>query len=1215
MKHATALDRLVRIMMLTGLMLATCAVLFGQVDTGEILGVVKDQSGAVVPGANIKLTNEGTGFTVTAISSSSGSYTFSPLKIGTYSVEVAKTGFKTVTQPHVSVSVQQQVVVDITLPLGSVSQTVQVTSAPPLLQTQNGSVGQVVEARQINDLPLNGRNFTFLAQLVAGASMANIDGRGLNQSGSFSANGARPAQNNYLLDGLDNNSNQVDFLGGTNYVLLPPVDAIQEFKVQTADYSAELGRGAGAVLNGTIKSGTNQFHGDAWEFLRNDKFDAANFFENTAHIQKGEYRQNQFGFALGGPVIIPHIYNGKDKTFFFVDYQGTRIRQGQPFTSTVPTALEASSGFTNLSDLINDQFTSPSATRTDALGRVFPLGTVFDPATTRAVTAGQVDPVTGLPVQTTGFVRDPFYQGSLVGVKNFTSPSQLALLNHLPSSRLDANAIKLLQLYPAANGPGLFNNYTNNPALQNQIDQSDIRVDHNFSDKDQMFGRVSFALNSLFSPAPFQGVADGGGFNAGYQQNPTLSTVLSETHSFSPTLINEARVGVNREATSRVQPNAYTLGIPAQFGIQGIQQVPQNGGLPAFSISGLTGIGSSSFLPSDEPNQTTQATENLTKVYGEHTFKGGFEFQHIKQVFYQPAWSRGQFSFDGTYTEVPSTGGGNTGLAQLLLTPMASTVPGGINNVGGADQVYASNLPNVDLTRNYYAGYFQDDWKVRQNLTINLGLRYEYFDPGVEVFNDFAAFRDGPPGQAQFILPQAKCNQNLLSPAFLTSFQKDGIQKVCSSNATLITAEKTDFGPRAGFAYTISPRLVVRGGYGLFYGADEQPQVHSSQNYPFDIEQQFFNPNPGNPITYPNGEIGTFENGFSGIPLTPLGITGTGATPLQGDEFHYLSPYTESYNLTFQYQLSANQTVSLGYVGNQAHHLGTEPGANTIQDIAPPSANPQAFVPFPDFQRNATYEFTEGNSYYHSLQATFERKFSNGFNFLADYTYSKCRTDARTLLTGDIGGYRAAGVPGFGIQGDYALCDFDIPQVFHLSGGYALPLGSGHRLLGHSKGVVNQIVAGWQTHWILTLEDGQPFTVGCPIGTSAGLGCNALLTGQNIYAGAHDVNQWINAAAFANPAPATSVSQTDYAVLGGASTQALGPGYHRLDFSLFKDFRTSESTRLEFRTEVFNLTNTPQFGLPSFRDFTNPSTFGRITSVRDGANDPREIQFALKFYF
>src|SRR5271157_440262 len=373
-----------------------------QVDMGSVSGTVKDPSGGVIPGATVTLTNEGTGISISTTSGSVGEYTFSPVKIGRYSVSAEIKGFQKVRQKNVTVDVQQKVVVDLSLPVGQSIETVIVDAAPPALQTQEASVGQVIEEQAINALPLNGRNFTFLAQLSVGVTQGQQDTRGLGASGSFSANGTRPAQNNYLLDGMDNNTNLVDFLNGTAYVVRPPVDAIQEFKVETNDYSAETGRSAGAVLHATVKAGTNQFHGTVWEFIRNDKLDAANFFENAGGIPKGEYRQNQFGYTIGGPIR-------RGKTFFFGDYEGTRIRQALTSTNTVPTALERSSGYTNLSELL-----SQGGTRTDVLGRTFALGQVFDPSTTRVVSCGVADPVSGvtapcgsMPAGTQlGFVRE-----------------------------------------------------------------------------------------------------------------------------------------------------------------------------------------------------------------------------------------------------------------------------------------------------------------------------------------------------------------------------------------------------------------------------------------------------------------------------------------------------------------------------------------------------------------------------------------------------------------------------------------------------------------------------------------------------------------------------------------------------------------------------------------------------------------------------------------
>src|SRR3984885_5483874 len=650
--------------------LALPAGTFAQVDQGSITGTVKDTSGGSIAGAQVTLTNQDTGVTQSMTTNASGEYIFAPIKIGTYSLTAEFQGFQKVQKTNVSVNGHQKAPADITLPAGAAKETVVVNEAPPALQTQDASVGQVIEEREVKSLPLNGRNFTFLAQLSAGGTQAQADTRGLGQSGSFTANGLRPAQNNYLLDGLDNNANLVDFLNGTAYAVRPPVDAIEEFKVETNDYSAEMGRSAGAVLNATIKSGTNQYHGSAWEFLRNDKFDAANFFENSGGIPKGEYRQNQFGATFGGPIK-------RDKTFFFMDYEGTRIRQAVPYTSTVPTALERSTGYTNFSELLTQ-----GGTRTDALGRTYALGQIFDPSTTRAVTCGVPDPVSGItapcgsnPAGTQlGFVQEPF-------------PG-----NIIPASRLDPNAIKLLNLFPAPNLPGLFNNYASNPVLSNNADQFDVRIDHNISQKDSIFGRVSYVDNPTFIPGPFGGIADGGSFSTGDQEARSVNTVVSETHMFSPTLINEARAGYNRISASRLQPNANTSGIPAEFGIEGIPQGNSNGGLGSIFITGLTTLGSNQYLPSIELSTTSQFTDNLTKASGRSTYKVGFQYQRLGFNILQPPSGRGTWSFSGVYTEVPSTTGGNTGLAQMLLTPIPGTVPGAADFVGGADQVQASNI-------------------------------------------------------------------------------------------------------------------------------------------------------------------------------------------------------------------------------------------------------------------------------------------------------------------------------------------------------------------------------------------------------------------------------------------------------------------------------------------------------------------------------------------
>lgn len=1186
--------------------LLTCSAA-AQVDTGSILGTVKDQSGAVIPKAKVTLTNEDTGVTFVTTTGPDGNYVVAPLRIGAYKISVEATGFQKVEQEHASLSIQQRLVVDFTLNPGTLLQTIEVIAAPPQLQTQDASVGNVVAGGAVNNLPLNGRNFTFLAQLSAGVNIMQQDARGLSASGSFVANGQNYDQSNYLLDAIDDNSDQVDFLNGTSYSYRPSVDAIQEFKIQTSNYSAEFGRAAGAILNASVKSGTNQFHGDAWEFVRNSSLDAANFFENSSGEIKGEFRQNQFGASIGGPLTIPHVHNGKDRTFFFVDYEGTRIRQASPYLSTVPTANETNSGYTNLADLISGQ----SGTRTDLLGRTTPLGQVFDPATTRPVTAHMVDPVTGLVATGNGYVREPF-AGNLI-----------------PSGRLDSNVVKLLNLYPPPNLPGLFNNYASHPIFKDETDQGDVRIDHRISDSDQLFVRASFSQEPSLIPGPFPGKVDGGGFNTGTNVTASTNDAFSWTHTFSPSMVNELRAGFNRVSTSRTQPSANDLSnIPGQFGIQGIPQSSLNGGLPWLSFAGLTPMGSSPWHPTWEITASFQLTENLTKISGKHTLKGGFSFQHVKNQFFQPAWSRGEWDFNGTYTEVPTTGGGNTGLAQALLTPIPATVANGIDNGGGASTIYASNISTPDATRDNYAAYFQDNWKVSPKLTVDLGLRWDFVGHFEDSFNAQTNFVPGPNlSGGEFMMMQSRCKQGL-SPLFLANTALDGISITCSNNPTLVDTDKKNFSPRIGLAYHLAPKVVLRSGYGIFYGTPTNGDTLNYLTYPYYYSFVVPATDPVHPIVFTNGSLGTLETGFTGV----AGVTNSSLAPTQGlglwgAQVNWHTPYTQDWNFMLEFQASPNQTFTLGYVGTKGTHLQMHSTSNEVTQILPPSTNYGPYLPYPLFGAGQGYMATEADSRYHGLQATFERRFSQGLNLLANYTYSKCRTDDRSPLNNNLGSYRAPLVPGFGIQGDYSLCDADIPQVVHFSGGYALPFGKGQKFLHDSTGVANQLAGGWHLNWILTLQDGQPFTVGCVGSYTAELGCNALLVpGQNVYAGKHNVNQWMNPAAFTSPPVATTIGQSDYAPLGGASTQLLGPGFHRMDLSIFKDFPIRETTRLEFRAEFFNLTNTPQFSIPGFSfpsepaapgslDYTNTVQFGKITSTRDGGYDQREIQFALKLYW
>jgi hypothetical protein len=1256
------------------LLSAQCAL--GQVDEGAISGTVQDTSGAVVANATVTLLNTDQGITLEVKTNSTGGYSFSPVRIGHYSITVVAQGFAKTTQENLTVDVAQNLQVNVRVKPGAATETVEVSTAPPQLQTEDASVGQVVSEESVNSLPLNGRNFTFLAQLGAGTQTPQADTRGNAASGAFSANGLRPSQNNYLLDGIDNNSNAVDFLNGTNYIVVPPVDAIEEFKVQTGEFSAQLGRSAGAVLNATIKSGTNSIHGAVWEFLRNDKLDAADWFEdNTPKPHKGELRYNTFGGTIGGPVI-------KNKIFFFGDYEGKRRVQGTSDLSAVPTVAERSPNgngpYTNYADLIS------GTPRADALGRMITPGTILDPATTR-FTSG-------------GWVRDPFGLSTCTSA-GLQAPTVAACpgLNQLPAGRLDANAVKLMNLYPNpnTNGTSTSANYQDSPSLYEHSNAFDTRLDFNISAKDLVFGRFSYVDDPQYIPGPFGGVADGGGFQEGLQAATSSQTVAAWTHVFTPETVNVGRVGFNHLHTSRFGPDGSTMGIPGQYGITGIQQVAENGGLPSMSIGNLQTLGSNAFLPSDEISQTLQITDDFTKILGKHSFKSGVEYQHVKFSTLQPAFSRGNFDYNGTFTDIPGNNVSNeTGPAQFLLNPIASTVAGGVDFVGGTDSMNASNISKTYDEKNYAAIYLQDDWKVNPKLTLNLGIRWDYFGPIQESNGGQANFApNGILGSSTpvYLIPATGKDNRTLSTSttanglngngFTDLLAKDGIQLVSTNEygKGLVQTQKYNFAPRVGFAYQASPKLVIRGGMGLFYNSFENqgygPNI--GENYPFVFNFGYSQSNltpssvgtsgvipisTGSPYagckTAVNGSgavtgTATLEAGLSCIDFSPAVVNASGLG-LQGLQFSYQTPLTVSANGTLQYSITRTLSAQASYVITDGQHLQSGVSTNNVSTIVPEDDSTSSLVPFKDFSHGSSYHETIGVSRYNGLQTKLEEQMSNGLTFLFAYTYSKTLSDAGDLLNGGSnGGYRAPDVPGYGPKFDRGLADFDLRNVFHFSGGYELPFGKGKKYMNTSNKLTDSLFGGWSTNWIATFQGGQPITLGCANGTTSGTGCNSInVPGQsqdlgiktNFSAASHNPVWFGNAKAFGEPCRLFDPS--DYApgktpptqpdsncipagnginILGGYNTTTTGPGYHKLDFSVFKGFQVTERISVQFRAEMFNITNHPNFNAPGFGGngvvsiggATNPTNanFGEIGSTRDGAFSSRQIQFALKLYY
>jgi hypothetical protein len=1197
-----------------------------QIDRGEITGTVEDPSGAVVPNVRILLTNDATGVTAATQSTNTGTYVFGNLLPATYTIQAESAGFEKYVVRGLYVHVQQVLTADVHLSTGNVEQNVTVTAAAPLLQAENAALGQTITNQAVNDLPLVTRDWGSLAQLSAGVSTAP-PGQPTPDSGStasayFSVNGVNVWQNDFRLDGINDN---IEVYGGnytgTNAAIVPPPDAVQEFKVQNGDFNAEFGHSTGGVVNAAVKSGTNSVHGDLWEYVRNDAFNANYFFNSGKPVP--EYRQNLFGGTIGGPVLIPRVYNGKNKTFWFFDYQGGRYILPIPATSTVPTTGMVNSGFTNLQDLIKYN----SGTGTDALGRIFPHGTVLDPATTRALPATGIDPVTGLTGTPGAYVRDPFYNCTAGGcptftgnnTTNFTSASQEALLNVLPKSRLDPNAVKLLGVYPAQTSAGLTNNFLWVPKESHDTNTYDIRIDENINEKNILFGVFNRSLYTTDVPSSLPGLAVGetGGRT---DSLPAYAWAVGYTRIFTPTLTNEMHVGMVH--SDKLQQSVYgnTFGIPAQYGILGTQQVANNGGIPPITINGLTHIGVGNYTPTLQYVWSVEGADAVTKVYRSHTFKTGLQIDDLEGDISQPPQGRGDFNFNGQYTDIPNKNSSLTGVGDLLLTPTTSIVVGGVNNVGGMSSFSGSNIAATDDHRWYWGAFFQDDWKATPNLTLNLGVRWDYFTPYAETRGFQANFvpTGGNSAPGTYYMSTKGCAV-ARSAAFNALLTASNITLNCVPDLTLGHAQKTNFAPRVGFAYRLKPNLVVRGGFGTAYGALGNLGYGGTlgTNYPFVYVQTVPSADSQHPILLPNGQPATMEAAFTQYNFQDPTINSGQGLSLYGRQYNFQTPYIETQNLTIQDQFTNHDSIQIGYVGTEGRHLDNLGYSNGNTQILPPGQNAQTSggIPFPSFARNATYETTNATSSYNSLQATYEHQLSSGLWLLANYTWSKCMTDQHTQAEQNQQ-YRAEWLPGFGIARDYAVCDTDATHLVHVAGSWDLPFGHGRQFGASANKAMDTLLGGWVVSGIYSFQSGQPFTVGCPTPTTADFGCFANLTGQSLYSGPHNYHQWLNPSAFAQPPVATTAGQVDYSPLGGSQEQVRGPHYANLDSSVMKNFHFTEAAYLQFRAEAFNTTNTPPFAQPGQLNFTT-ANFSNISSTKNsnGNNGARTLQLALKLFY
>jgi hypothetical protein len=1154
---------------------------FGQMDQGSVTGIVQDTTGAVVPSAQVTLKSIDTGLELQTKTDQNGVYTFSPVKIGNYQVSVAAPGFQTTTQSNLHLDVQQRLAVNVQLKPGAATETVEVTTAPPLMQTEDASTGQVMDTKTINDTPLNGRNWVFIAQLAAGAAPPS-GSRGAGK-GDFNANGQRAEQNNFILDGVDNNNNVVDFLNGASFIVRPPPDALAEFKVQTGAYSAEFGHSAGAVINASIKSGTNEVHGDLWEYIRNDAFDIHDFDATPGTVPK--YRQNQFGATLGFPII-------KNKLFFFGDVEANRIIFGETHSGqTVPTALMRQGNFSELLNGANNSGGKPI--------------TLYEPSTTNA------------------------------GVTPMSCNGQA---NVLCSNQIDSVAQNILNLYPLPNvgsADQTYNNYTSQSNAQDNTWQWDARMDWNISSKDQTFARFSYMHDPAVHPAPLGETLDGGSFgDTGNIINLGENFAFSETHVFTPTLSNEFRFGYNYGHFGFQNFHAYDPNFATSLGFGGVPYNPGNGGLPYVNVGGLSHFGSPQFYISNEYDNVWQVLDNVTKIVGNHALKMGVDIQHVRFSTTQPTQPRGTYNFTGVYTSQVGTANTGFGAADFLLNLMNSSA---ISNVFNSDDVRWDN-----------AGYFQDDWKVSPKLTLNLGIRYEYFQPYEERHGHQALFypTNAPVaggGTGVYLLP-AKSRNVVMAQKFLDLLAKDNISLQYSNYNPLVHGQNVNFAPRFGFAFRPNDKTVIRGGYGIFFGGLESAGYYPNlgENYPFEFDSSFNSPTsctaggscPTNGFTLETGFSNAIAQGLQNAINTPA---------LRGGDPHAKTAYSEQFNLSTEYALTNNMVATVGYVGSVARHLLVFPNPNGMVALAPngygPSPNP--LQPFPDFG-GVAYNSYQGVSNYNSLQAKLERRYSNGLSFLASYTYSHSLDDAPTPLgsTGD-GGYRGTNIIPIGY--DYASSPFDVRHRLTFNGNYQLPFGRGRRYLNQG-GVSDYLFGGWATSLTFRAQTGEPFTVySSNITNPSGASARAIRvadpfkgggTPDPSYGGSftcptkvRTLKNWYNPCSFRNPKASDITYKSDgtpntvsglaaLPYLGSSRNQIAGPGYTRVDSSLFKSFPTWHEQNVQFRADVFNLLNTPGYGEPSNTGI-GPNG-GQITGARFFQNytpDSRFFQFSLKYNF
>ncbi len=1189
--------RILQSLYFRSVLVALClAVAFSNAQTtvGSLLGTVTDPSGAAMVGTQVVLTNLATNEKRTETTDAQGLYQFVNLTPGNYSVEVEKTGFKRFLESSVTVQTQTATRINIPLEVGQLNQTVEVTEQTPLLTPESTSLGTVIDERKTDELPLNGRNPLNLVALVPsvvpqGGSMSNPNGQNPFAWGNYQIGGGMANQSMVWLDGSPVNGSYINITA-----LIPTQDSLQEFKVATNNLSPEYGRFAGGVVNFTTKSGTNQLHGTAWEYLRNKDLNANTFFNNAAGVPRGAFTQNQFGFNIGGPVYIPKILDGRNKTFFFVDYEGFRLRQGVSYTETVPTAQERGGDLSAL-----------------AASQGHPI---YDPLTTCGTGAP------GTPACAPGVA---------VGTRTAFAG------NVIPTSRINPTSLLLLNLYPAPNAAGNaqgVGNWVGNASQGGNNNETVVHIDQNVSDKQHVTARYSYWGNINLPEDPLHnGICQ----DRCTETFNTNNFVLGDTYSFSPTTIMDIHLSYQRFDYNRIPETlGYDLtqvGWPASLNTQAVFRdipLPVINGFDTANTFGSQGAGSVII----DRNDNYRASANVTKILGKHTVQVGGEFLRLTHNYAQTNVPTGYFNFnpDLTAQNANNTAGSGLGFATFLL---------GYPSGGGA-----SSPALIAGQQLYPALFINDVWHATSKLTINVGLRWEHAGPWTERYNRISYFN---PTQANSVLASA----GILAPGNV-----DLVESLGTRYRSGIAPDWKQFGPRAGAAYQITQKAVFHTGYGVFWlpndvAWDASPNNDPINSYTTPVLESVYT---GVPACYPanctstsavTGNKGyTIANPFPGGIVAPPGRSPSYAQTLLGNginENQTGNPYgyAQQWNADIQYQISNGFLLDVAYGGAKGTHLPIDspqldqlpdqflslgnalltnvpnPYYGLVTSTGSPLAQKtvqegQLLRPYPEYNGVNFAGQGIGDSTYNSLQVQATKRFSGGNSILVAYTHSKLISNTDTITgwleSGGTGGYQDWN----NLRAEKSLASFDTPDRLVVSYVLDIPVGHGRKYMANSNGLVNAVIGGWGVQGVTTLQTGFPlhFSTNSNTTNSFGggqrpnviVGCDKSISGGIT----NKLNEYFNTACFSQPAAFTfgSESRTD------PSLRA--PGEANWDFSAYKSFPITEHANVQFRAEFFNIFNRVQFGYPG--QTFGSSNFGQITNQ---VNSPRLIQFAGRFSF